>query len=213
MVSIRQSWVKGKKEMENKEPRMLQQNYKRPHGSRASTELKVVGKIFFHIFTSAFSMQTRKWRWHVPQSKGLAFFLFFWSACAMEEALKTAKSSAAAANKYAIFLLSCLSGCQAFAHSPFADCTRLESVSARPAVPDPDPILVAGFELEKQQNGKQKIQTKRWTHINAIWRLCTSPPRLLRSYSYVFFHIFLLIEFQFDCSFLEAMGAMGGNIW
>lgn len=27
-----------------------------------------------------------------------------------------------------------------------------------------------------------------------------------------FFHIFLLIEFQFDCSFLEAMGAMGGNI-
>jgi len=34
------------------------------------------------------------------------------SSRAEEEALKTAKSSATAANKYAIFLLSCLSGCQ-----------------------------------------------------------------------------------------------------
>lgn len=40
---------------------------------------------------------------------------FFVRLCAVEEALKTAKSSAAAANKYAIFLLSCLSGCQPFA--------------------------------------------------------------------------------------------------
>lgn len=44
----------------------------------------------------------------------------------------------------------------------------------------------AGFKLEKQQNGKQKSQTKRRTHINAIWCLCTSAPSTVRL-SFLFF--------------------------
>jgi len=92
------------------------------------------------------------------------------SSQAKEEALKTAKSSAAAANKYAIFLLSCLSGCQSL----------------------PVPRFGIRFLFAcriRVKETKQKSLTKRWSHINAIWCLCT------------FLHIFLLIEFQFDCSF------------
>lgn len=58
---------------------------------------------------------------------------FFVRLCAVEEALKTAKSSAAAANKYAIFLLSGLSGCQPFAVLYSSLALHWVSVSARPA--------------------------------------------------------------------------------
>lgn len=61
---------------------------------------------------------------------------------AVEEALKTAKSSAAAANKYAIFLLSCLSGCQ-----PFAVCRSLYSSLA---LPGPHPLPEPEQELEPE---------------------------------------------------------------
>lgn len=95
---------------------------------------------YFSIFSLTFSMQTRKWRWHVPQSKGLAFF-FLSASGAVEEALKTAKSSAAAANKYAIFLLSCLSGCQPFAvrhslYSSLAPAARARAGAVAGSMPD-----------------------------------------------------------------------------
>lgn len=118
------------------------QNYQRPHGHiLLSWRVRVK---YFSIFSLTFSMQTRKWRWHVPQSKGLAFFLS--ASGAVEEALKTAKSSAAAANKYAIFLLSCLSGCQ-----PFAVCRSLYSSLALPGPhPQPEPEQELEPELEQE---------------------------------------------------------------
>lgn len=177
------------------------QNYQRPHGHILRS-----WRDGWNIFPY-FPMQTRKWRWHVPQSKGLAFF-FPSASWAVEEALKTAKSSAAAANKYAIFLLSCLSGCQPFAVRSILrlPCqARTRSQSRSQSWSKSRCRFYAGFKLEKQQNGKQKSQTKRRTHINAIWCLCTSAPSstILLSFP-LFFHIFLLIEFQFDCSFLWA---------
>lgn len=120
--------------------------------------------------------------------------VFFPSASwAVEEALKTAKSSAAAANKYAIFLLSCLSGCQPFAvrsilRLPCQARTRSQSRSQSwsQSWSKSRSRFYAGFKLEKQQNGKQKSQTKRRTHINAIWCLCTSAPSTVRL-SFLFF--------------------------
>lgn len=148
----------------------------------------------------------------------LFFFFLFWFACTMEEeALKTAKSSAAAANKYAIFLLSCLSGCQPFfavlrRSSPLQPAPGLSQSAPDPQTRRPGPgtkpaadsscRIQVGF---KQQNGANKkfkqsvgrisMQFDVCVHLLLLLLYCLLPLllRLLHFFTYSFWLNFNLI--------------------
>lgn len=142
----------------------------------------------------------------------LFFFFLFWFACKMEEeALKTAKSSAAAANKYAIFLLSCLSGCQPF----FAVLRRCslhqvwvsQRQTRRPG-PGTEPAADSSCRIQvgfKQQNGANKkfkqsvgrisMQFDVCVHLLLFLLFCLLPLllRLFHFFTYSFWLNFNLI--------------------
>lgn len=155
----------------------------------------------------------------------LFFFFLFWFACTMEEeALKTAKSSAAAANKYAIFLLSCLSGCQPF----FAVLRRCslhqvwvsQRQTRRPADPDREPnrqpILVAGFKLDSSnRTGQTKNSNKALDayqcNLMSVY-ICSSFSSSASCHSFFVSSIFSHIPFDWISIWLQFFVSYGWEI-
>lgn len=131
---------------------------------------------------------------------------FFIRLCAVEEALKTAKSSLPLpiSMQYSFWAV-----CLAVSRLPFSiprlPCT--ESASAPDPHPEPEqapqPVLcriqvgeATEWQTKKSNNAMDAYQCNLMSVYISSFYSC--------AFLFLFFHIFLLIEFQFDCSFLWA---------